>query len=78
MVYREIVLSYGLWDQLRIDKGKEWYLSLFINEALSSHRNCTRKPPHVQTTSKKVNANLWNDSCLPFYTYMFSFIESYH
>lgn len=51
--YRDIVLTYGLWDQLRVDKGREWYLSLFINEKLSSHRYCTRKPPHLQTTSKK-------------------------
>lgn len=51
---REIVTTYGLWDQLRIDKGKEWYLSIFINQNLSSHRYCTRKPPHLQTTSKKV------------------------
>ena len=51
--YREVVLTYGLWDQLRTDKGKEWCLSLFVNEKLS-HRYCTRKPPHLQTTSRKV------------------------
>ena len=39
----------------RIDKGKEWYLTLFVNGSLSSHRYCTRKPSHVQTTSKKVS-----------------------
>ncbi len=43
-----------LWDQLRVDKGKEWYLSLFVNEKLSCHRYYTRKLPHLQTSSKKV------------------------
>ncbi len=52
--FREIILTYGLWDQLRVDKGKEWYLSLFVNEKLSCHRYSTRKLPHLQTSSKKV------------------------
>ena len=49
-----MVTTYGLWDQIRVDKGKEWYLSLFINKTLSSYRHCTSKPPYLQTTSKKV------------------------
>lgn len=53
--YRDIVTTYGLWDQLRLDKGREWYLSLFVNESLSALRYCTRKSPHLQTTSKKVS-----------------------
>ena len=56
VICRAIVLTYGLWDQVRVDKGREWYLSLFINERLSSHRYCTRKPPHLQTTSKKASS----------------------
>ncbi len=52
--FREIILTYGLWDQLRVDKGKEWYLSLFVNEKQSCHRYYTRKLPHLQTSSKKV------------------------
>ena len=48
-------MKYGLWDQLRTDKGKEWCLSLFINKTLSPHRYSTRKPPHLQTTSRMVS-----------------------
>ena len=29
---RPIVMEYGLWDQIRIDQGKEWILMLFIQE----------------------------------------------
>ena len=28
------VYEYGLWDQLRVDHGKEFYLSLYIQEKL--------------------------------------------
>jgi hypothetical protein len=54
--HREIICTYGLWDQLRFDKGKEWCLSIFINETLSAHRYNRMKPPHMQTTSKQVSA----------------------
>ena len=29
-----ILLLHGLWDLIRVDKGKEWCLSLYINERL--------------------------------------------
>ena len=29
-VYRPAVMKYGLWDQLRVDKGKEFVLCLFV------------------------------------------------
>ena len=51
---REMTLTYGVWDQLRFDKGKEWCLSIFVNEGLEAYRYSRRKPPHVQTSSKKV------------------------
>jgi hypothetical protein len=51
-LYRPIVLQYGLWDQLRVDHGKEWYLSLFVQEQLSHFRYNTNRAPHLQTTSK--------------------------
>ena len=51
-----MVSTFGLWDQIRIDKGKEWYLMLYINSTLSHLRGTTSKPPHLQTSSTKVVA----------------------
>ena len=52
--YREMVMTYGLWDQIRVDQGKEWMLLLFINEHLSHLRNDCSRPPHLQSSSKQV------------------------
>ena len=52
---RKIVTNYGLWDQLRIDCGREWYLMLFVNELLAPLRNDTARPPHLQSSSKQVH-----------------------
>ena len=52
-----IVLEYGLWDQLRVDHGMEWILTLFVQETLAHLRRNTNRAPHLQTTSKQVNNN---------------------
>ena len=36
---REMTLSYGLWDQIRVDYGKEFYLMLYVQEILAQYRN---------------------------------------
>lgn len=46
---------YGLWDQIRVDHGREWYLMLFIQQQLAQLRNNVTKPPYIQTSSKKVH-----------------------
>ena len=55
--FRSIVEQYGLWDHIRVDHGKEWYLMLFIQEQLAHLRRNTNRAPHVQTTSKSVSAD---------------------
>lgn len=30
--YREMTLTYGLWDQVRVDHGKEFHLMLYVQE----------------------------------------------
>ena len=50
-------MDYGLWDQLRIDHGREWYLMIFIQQKLAEFRNNVDKPPFLQTSSKKVVNN---------------------
>lgn len=51
---RSAVVNYGMWDQVHVDHGKEFYLMLFIQEILASHRHCQDKPPYHQTTSTNV------------------------
>ena len=51
---RPILLEYGVWDQVRVDQGKEWVLMLFVQEQLAHLRNDISKAPHRQTTSKLV------------------------
>ena len=50
---------FGLWDQLRVDHGTEWYLMLSVNRTLSHLRNRTDREPQVQTTSKLVRNGSW-------------------
>lgn len=33
-VYRAALCEYGLWDQVQVDHGREFYLSLYIHEML--------------------------------------------
>ena len=40
-VYRACLSEYGLWDQVRVDHGREFYLILYIQEKL---RNAGRDP----------------------------------
>ena len=51
---RPILMQYGLWDQIRVDQGKEWVLSLFVQERLAASRTSTVGPPHLQSTSTMV------------------------
>ncbi|XP_028516135.1 uncharacterized protein LOC114575460, partial [Exaiptasia diaphana] len=52
-VFRNPVLSYGLWDQLRVDQGREFCLMLFVQDMLSKYRRNTDRLPYMQTTSKE-------------------------
>jgi len=54
MCPRPIMCEYGMWDQLRVDHGREWYLILFVQEHLAHLRRNTTWPPHLQTSSKQV------------------------
>lgn len=51
-LYRKMILEYGLWDQVRVDHGREFYLVLFVHEYLrSSGRGDPQITSYVQTTS---------------------------
>ncbi|XP_048064222.1 uncharacterized protein LOC125278871 isoform X1 [Megalobrama amblycephala] len=52
-VYRPAVTHYGMWDQLRVDHGKEFYLSLYMQERLSEYRHNQQRAPYLQTQSTR-------------------------
>ena len=54
MFCRPIVSEHGLWDQVRVDGGREFCLILHIQELLSPFRTNTQRAPYVQTQSKQV------------------------
>jgi len=68
--FRPIVLEYGVFDQVRVDKGREWYLSLSIQQQLSCVRMHQSRPPYLQTTSKMVWSVL--------YTHFMYYTKRYH
>ena len=53
---RSILCEFGIWDQIRVDHGREWYLLLYGQELLADKRFNTARSPHVQSTSKQVSA----------------------
>ncbi|KAI7793865.1 uncharacterized protein LOC130545384 [Triplophysa rosa] len=52
-VYRPAVIHYGMWDQLRVDYGKEFYLCLYMQERLSEYRYNQQREPYLQTQSTR-------------------------
>ncbi|XP_028980558.1 uncharacterized protein LOC114839309 isoform X1 [Esox lucius] len=52
-VYRSAVVNHGMWDQLRVDHGREFYMCLYMQEMLSRHRHNPSRPPYLQTTSTR-------------------------
>ncbi|KAK3737609.1 hypothetical protein QZH41_010509, partial [Actinostola sp. cb2023] len=49
----KVAITEGLFDQIRVDHGKEFYLTLYMQEMLSQFRTNPRRDPHRQTQSKK-------------------------
>ena len=50
-VYRRAVLEFGLWDEVRVDYGKEFYLVLYMQEKLREQRGNPDIVPYRQTPS---------------------------
>ena len=51
-VYRPLLLQFGLWDQIRVDHGKEFNVILYIQEQLrKAGRGDQAIAPYVQSTS---------------------------
>ena len=52
-VYRSAVLEFGLWQQIRVDQGREFYLMLFVQENLRNGYGDPSIAPYRQTTSRE-------------------------
>lgn len=53
-ILRCSVQQHGMWDQVRVDKGNEFLLTLFIQDFLSDFRTNRNRQPYLQTQSKQV------------------------
>ena len=61
--FRKVVLEEGVFDQIRVDHGKEFVLTLYGQECLADFRGNAARDPHRQTESKKVVCPLsWNNT----------------
>ena len=51
-VLQKCLLEYGLWDEIRVDHGKEFYLMLYMQEQLRKEgRGDPHIAPYLQTSS---------------------------
>lgn len=53
---RTAVDRYGVWDQVRIDHGREFYLLIYIQEQLRKDYGARDVLPYVQSRSTEVRA----------------------
>ena len=47
-VYKAAVLEFGLWDQIRVDHGREFFLTLYVHEKLRIGRGNTSVSPYTR------------------------------
>jgi len=55
---RDAVTTHGLWDQLRVDHGREFYLMLYIQEKLRCNYGPPDIHPYVQSPSTEVGTSI--------------------
>ena len=46
--------QYGVWDQIRVDHGREFYLMLYVQEMIKSRFGSSGVLPYVQSKSTEV------------------------
>ena len=44
-----------MWDQVRVDHGTEFYLTLYMQEKNADLRRNVNRQPYIQTESKRVS-----------------------
>lgn len=53
ILYRPLLVQFGLFDQVRVDHGTEFCLCIFVQELLKNRRHDNSRAPWRQTTSTK-------------------------
>lgn len=64
-------MQYGMFHQIRVDGGKEFYLTLAMQEMFAGLRSREDIFPHKQTQSKKVSRE--KDICYHFIIFYICF-----
>ena len=54
MCFRSAVLEEGMWNTVRVDHGKEFVLTLFMQEMNGDKRKDVTRSCYIQSTSKEV------------------------
>ena len=52
-VFRPALCKYGIWDQIRMDHGREFNLVIFVQQLLSVYRNDRSRESYKKTRSTK-------------------------
>lgn len=58
-MYRDLAKNFGLWDQIRVDHGREFYLMCYLQFLLGDERFNTNRRPYVQTSSRMVSCLIY-------------------
>ena len=53
-MYEELLMGFGIWDQIRVDQGHEFYLMCYLQYKLKDLRYNQNRNAYVQTTSRMV------------------------
>ena len=53
LLYRPILVQYGVWDQLRMDHGTEFNLVITVQQSISHYRNDQHRHPVLQSMSRQ-------------------------
>jgi hypothetical protein len=57
--FRGVCLTYGIWDQLWVDHGKEFYLTLYVHNQLRKFYGNSQVLPSVQSPSTEVSKTIY-------------------
>ena len=51
------MLQYGMWDQVRVDHGTEFYLTLYMQERNAANWLNASRQPYIQSQLKRVRVD---------------------
>ena len=54
-IFKPALFRYGIWDQIRMNRGRDFNLVIFVQQLLSDYRNDETRKSYKQTRSTKNN-----------------------